>query len=44
MINFVTQADNNICEQKKKELGTCTSIEIKATCGDITVIEATESC
>ena len=36
--------DNNICEQKKKELGTCTSIEIKATCGDITVIEATESC
>ena len=36
--------DNNICEQKKKELGTCTTIEIKGTCGTVTVIEATEHC
>ena len=36
--------DNNICKQKKKELGTCTSVEIKGTCGAVTVIEATEHC
>ena len=35
---------HNICYQKKKELGTCTHIEIKGTCGGVTVIEATQTC
>ena len=37
-------ADNNICYQKKKELGTCTRIEIKGTCGTTEVITASMSC
>ena len=37
-------ADNNICYQKKKELGTCTKIEIKGTCGTTEVITASMSC
>ena len=37
-------ADNNICYQKKKELGTCTHIEIKGTCGTTEVITASMSC
>jgi len=42
--NHPQEADNNICYQKKKELGTCTHIEIKGTCGGVTVLEATETC
>ena len=37
-------AHNNICYQKKKELGTCTRIEIKGTCGTTEVITASMSC
>ena len=37
-------AHNNICEQKKKELGTCTKIEIKGTCGTTEVITGSMSC
>ena len=37
-------ADNNICYQKKKELGTCTHIEIKGTCGTTEVITGSMSC
>ena len=37
-------AHNNICEQKKKELGTCTKIEIKGKCGFTEVITASMTC
>ena len=37
-------AHNNICYQKKKELGTCTRIEIKGTCGTTEVITASMAC
>ena len=37
-------ADNNICYQKKKELGTCTKIEIKGKCGFTEVITASMTC
>ena len=37
-------AHNNICYQKKKELGTCTHIEIKGTCGTTEVITGSMSC
>ena len=35
---------NNICYEKKKELGTCTNIEIKGTCGTTEVITASMAC
>ena len=37
-------AHNNICEQKKKELDTCTKIEIKGKCGFTEVITASMTC
>ena len=37
-------ANNNICYQKKKELGTCTKIEIKGKCGFTEVITASMTC
>ena len=37
-------ADNNICYQKKKELGTCTHIEIVGKCGFTEVITASMTC
>ena len=37
-------AHNNICYQKKEELGTCTRIEIKGTCGTTEVITASMQC
>ena len=37
-------AHNNICYQKKNELGTCTHIEIKGTCGTTEVITGSMSC
>ena len=37
-------AHNNICYEKKKELGTCTNIEIKGTCGTTEVITASMAC
>ena len=38
-------ADNNICYEKKKELGTCTKIEIIGICGETTeVIRGSMSC
>ena len=37
-------AHNNICEQKKNELGTCTKIEIKGKCGFTEVITASMTC
>ena len=39
-------ADNNICYQKKKELGAefCTSIAIKGTCGTTEVITGSMAC
>ena len=37
-------ANNNICYQKKKELGTCTKIEIQGKCGFTEVITASMTC
>ena len=37
-------AHNNICYQKKKELGTCTHIEIVGKCGFTEVITASMTC